>query len=145
MGKRWECCSWFSYESEWWWFVCVCVCVCVCARARALSHVWLQGLYPTRLLCPWNFPGKNAGMCCHFLLQGIFPTQGPSSCLLHWQAGSSLPASSGKPWWCVVTAKQEGRYRRGDVNQSNVFSRIASGLNWSEHVCWIVFYSEHKF
>ena len=45
---------------------------------------------PTRLLCPWNFPGKNAGVSCHFLLQGIFPIQGWSSHLLHWQA-SSLP------------------------------------------------------
>ena len=27
-------------------------------------------------LCPWNFPGKNTGVCCHSLLQGIFPTQG---------------------------------------------------------------------
>ena len=24
---------------------------------------------------PWDFPGKNAGADCHFLLQGIFPTQ----------------------------------------------------------------------
>jgi len=30
---------------------------------------------PTRLLCPWNFPGKNTGVGCHFLLQGIFLTQ----------------------------------------------------------------------
>ena len=30
----------------------------------------------TRLLCPWDFPGKNTGVECHFLLQGIFPTQG---------------------------------------------------------------------
>ena len=35
-----------------------------------------HGLWPTRLLCPWNFPGKNTGARCHFLLQGIFPTQG---------------------------------------------------------------------
>ena len=28
------------------------------------------------LLCPWDFPGKNIGMGCPFLLQGIFPTQG---------------------------------------------------------------------
>jgi len=44
--------------------------------------------------CPWNFPGKNTGVGCHFLLQGIFLTQGlnPSflSCL-HWQV-DSLPA-----------------------------------------------------
>ena len=29
-----------------------------------------------RLLYPWNFPGKNIGVGCHFLLQRIFPTQG---------------------------------------------------------------------
>ena len=33
-------------------------------------------------LCPWDFPGKNTGMGCHFFLQGIFPTQGWNSCLL---------------------------------------------------------------
>ena len=30
----------------------------------------------SRPLCPWDFPGKNTGVDCHFLLQGIFPTQG---------------------------------------------------------------------
>ena len=39
-----------------------------------------------------GFPDKNTGMSCHFLLQGIFPTQGWSPGLLHWQAGS-LPLS----------------------------------------------------
>ena len=37
-------------------------------------------LQPARLPCPWNFPGKNAGVGCHSLLQGIFPTQGPPHC-----------------------------------------------------------------
>ena len=36
-----------------------------------------------RLLCPWDFPGKNTGVGCHALLQGIFPTQGSNPCLLH--------------------------------------------------------------
>ena len=36
----------------------------------------------------WDFPGKNAGVGCHFLLQGIFPTQGSNPCLPQWQAGS---------------------------------------------------------
>ena len=40
------------------------------------NSVWLHWLYPTRLLCPWNSPGKNTGVGCHALLQGIFPTQG---------------------------------------------------------------------
>ena len=35
-----------------------------------------HGLYPARLLCPWDSPGKNTGMGCHSLLQRIFPTQG---------------------------------------------------------------------
>ena len=41
-----------------------------------------HGLY-TRLLCPWNSPGKNTGVGCHSLLQGIFPTQGLNLGLLH--------------------------------------------------------------
>ena len=34
------------------------------------------GLYPARLLCPWNSPGKNTGMGCHSLLQGDLPDPG---------------------------------------------------------------------
>ena len=44
---------------------------------------WLRELSPTRLLHPWDFPGKNSGMSCHFLLQGIFLTQGLNQGLLH--------------------------------------------------------------
>ena len=43
----------------------------------------VQGLQPARLLCPWDFPGKNTGVGCHFLLQGIFPTQRSNTGLLH--------------------------------------------------------------
>ena len=43
-----------------------------------------------------DFPGKNAGMGCHFLLQGIFPNQGLNLCLLHWQE-DSLPLSQLEP------------------------------------------------
>ena len=32
-----------------------------------------HGLQPTRLLCPWNSPGKSTGLGCHFLLQGTEP------------------------------------------------------------------------
>ena len=39
-----------------------------------------------RLLCPWNFPGKNTGVGCHFLLQGIFQIWGSNLHLLHWLA-----------------------------------------------------------
>ena len=52
-----------------------------------------HGLYPFRFLRPQDFPGKNTGVGCQFLLQGIFPTQGSNSHLLrlfHWQV-DSLP------------------------------------------------------
>ena len=37
----------------------------------------------TRFLCPWASPGKNTGVGYHFLLQGIFPTQGSNPGVLH--------------------------------------------------------------
>ena len=42
-----------------------------------------HGLQPTRLLRPWDFPGKSTRVDCHFLLQGIFPTQRLNSGLPH--------------------------------------------------------------
>ena len=36
-------------------------------------------LQPMRVLCPWDFPGKNTGVLCHFLLQGILPGIEPMS------------------------------------------------------------------
>ena len=56
----------------------------------------LQSHGPIRLFCPWNFPGKNTWMGCHFLLQGIFRTQGSNPLLLHllhWQVDASPVAS----------------------------------------------------
>ena len=65
--------------------VCVCVCVCInvlllpkmelCA-CSVMSDSGTPGIVVTRLLCPWNFSGKNTGMGCHFLFQRIFLTQG---------------------------------------------------------------------
>ena len=68
--------------------ICMCVCVCVCARVKCwvVSRSFQPSeLKPTRLLCSWDFSGKNAGVGCHFLLQRIFPTQRskPMSPALH--------------------------------------------------------------
>ena len=53
--------------------------------AKFLQPCSLQphGMESARLLCPWDYPSKNTGMGCHFLLWGIFPTQGLNLCLLH--------------------------------------------------------------
>ena len=47
-----------------------------------------QRRQPTRLPRPWDSPGKNTGVGCYFLLQGIFLTQGSNLHLLHWQVDS---------------------------------------------------------
>ena len=47
------------------------LCVCSVVSDSLRPH----GLGPTRLFCPWDSPGKNTGVGCHALLQGIFPTQ----------------------------------------------------------------------
>ena len=50
------------------------------------------GLQPIRLPCPWNSPGKNTGVGCHFLLQRIFLTQGLNHGCLHCKPSDSLPS-----------------------------------------------------
>ena len=66
------------------------MCVHVCSVMS--SSLQPHGLL-TRLLCPWNFPGKNTGEGCHFLLQGICLTLGLNWSLLHWQV-DSLPRAT---------------------------------------------------
>ena len=69
-------------------------CVFSCSVASVVSDsLQPRGLEPTSLFCPRDSPGKNTGVGCHFLLQGIFLIQRSNPhllCLLHWQA-DSLP------------------------------------------------------
>ena len=64
--------------------------VCVFSRSVVSDSLQPSELQPTRLPFPWDFPGKNTGVGCHFLLQGIFLTQGSNPHLLNGQA-DSLP------------------------------------------------------
>ena len=58
---------------------------CVFSVTRLCPTLRPHGLQPARLLRPWDFPGKSTGVCCHFLLQGIFTTQGSNPRLSYWQ------------------------------------------------------------
>ena len=51
--------------------------------AQLSELLGLHGLWPTRLLRPWDSAGKNIGVGSHSLLQGIFPTQGLNLGLMH--------------------------------------------------------------
>ena len=66
-----------------------------------------HGRQPTRLFCPWHSPGKNTGVGCHSLLQGIFLTQGSNMGLLHCRQviyQLSHQGSPGSAWgWNVIS------------------------------------------
>ena len=55
--------------------------VLIAQSCLTLATLWIVA---SRILCPWNFPGKNTGVSCLSLLQGIFPTQGLNPGLLHY-------------------------------------------------------------
>ena len=60
-----------------------------------------HGLLSTRLLCPWDSPGKNTGVVCHALFHGIFPTKGWNPPLLHFMRILHHWAPWGSPSVCL--------------------------------------------
>ena len=72
-------------------------CCCLVAKL-CLTLLRPHGVQLVRFLCPWYFPGKNIRVVCHFLLQRIFPTQGPKPHPLHWQGDSSKLSHIGSPF-----------------------------------------------
>ena len=83
---------------------------CMCAKSlQSCSTLCntMKRLWPARFLWPWNTPDKNTVVGCHFLLQGIFLTQGLNPrflCLLRWQVGSWLlaPPELPKQWLLLL-------------------------------------------
>ena len=81
----------------------LCVCAQSLSRVRLFETLWTVALQAP---CPWDFPGKNTGVSCHVLLQGIFQTQGLNLrllCFLHWQADSLPLTHLGSPIKSVLT------------------------------------------
>ena len=79
-----------SFSNSWKWKVKVKSLYCV----QLFETPWTT----TRLLRPWDFPGKSTGVGCHCLLrQRIFPTQLSNRSLLQWQADSLPLCYLGRP------------------------------------------------
>ena len=78
-----------------------------CAVASVISSsLQPYGLQPTRLLCPWDPPGKNNGVSCHFLPQGNLPNPR----LLHLLAGR----------FYITSATQETRDSISQLNKNSI-------------------------
>ena len=75
------------------------MCACILSLQLRLT-LWLYGLKPTRLLCPWDSSIKTTEVGCQALFPGILPTQESNPCrfcLPHWQAGFLPLAPPRKP------------------------------------------------
>ena len=63
-------------------------CSCECVQSFVSDSFLTLWTVACLTPCPWDFPDNHAGVGCHALLQGIFPTQGLNSwllCFLHWR------------------------------------------------------------
>ena len=73
--------------------------LCYCLVAKSCLTLCNPMDCTARLLCLWDFQGKNTREGCHFLLQGNFLTQGSNPCLLH-----SIYCRQILYWWATREA-----------------------------------------
>ena len=100
--------------------------MCVFSCSVMFDSLSAYRLWPTSLLCPWNFPGRNIRVGCHFLLQGIFLTQALNRrllSLLHWQE-DFLPLKK-----CKLSYNYKVKGSRTDTPK---WVPLACGLFWAE-------------
>ena len=65
-----------------------CIDACMLSHVRLFATLWTVACQAP---LPMGFPGKNTGVGCYFLLQGIYPAQRSNPHLLHWQVDSLPP------------------------------------------------------
>ena len=82
-------------------------------QSLGLASLQPYGLQPATLLSPWDSPGKNTGVGCHVLLQGIFPGTEPWSPAL--QADSLWSEPPGKPGYQKILFLQKLQSETEDV------------------------------
>ena len=97
--------------------------------------MWPCGLQPTRLLSPWDSPGKNTGVGCHFLLQGNLPDPGIEPGFPALEADPLTSEPPGSPIWKVkmekilITLKH-----RSHTHQGRCFQQWGT---WRKEDLWV--------
>ena len=117
--------------------MCVSCTLCEKVKVQWLSRVQLFSIpwavQPTKLLHPWGFPGKSTGVGCHFLLQGIFPTQGSNRGLPHCRPLYRL-SCQGSPKFLlclrtlIIYILQMRKLRSREINQFKVRWLLSEGV-----------------
>ena len=103
------------------------------------NSLWPRGLNPTRVLCPWNFPGKNTGVGWHFHLQGIFLTQRSNLHLLHllhWQVDSFTTGLPGKPLFESLSSFVRCLFTSSAHFLTRLFALLLLSSKCSIYVVW---------
>ena len=85
-------------------------CFC-CSVAQSSPTLCNPMTMATRLLCPWDSPGKNTGVGCHSLLQGIFLTQGSNLGLLHCRQILYSLSHQGSPFSTLCKTEQPSLFQ----------------------------------
>ena len=93
---------------------------------------------PARFLCPWNSLGRNTGVGCHFLLQGLFLTQGSVGRDHYYKFNGCTLKQSSKDWWQNLPIGFSSLFRKNmpgcgsSILESSFWSLLESGsLNTS--------------
>ena len=87
----------------------LCDCACMLSCSVVSNSLWPLGLQPARLLCLWDFSGKNTGVGCHIFPRGIFPNQRLNLdllCLLHCRQVVYALSHRESPLWLCYYQKQ---------------------------------------
>ena len=115
------------------------------SEVKSLSHAWLFAtpwtVACTKLLHPWDFQGKTTGVGCHFLLQGIFPTQGSNPGLSHCRQTLYLLSHQRSPVW---PSNSTSRYTHThthtlesrDLNRRHMFTNVHSSISHNQKWEW---------
>ena len=109
--------------------------------AQSCPTLQPRGLEPARLPCPWDSPGKKAGVGSHFLLQGIFLTQGANPGLLpcrqilyhlsHWEAPGKRTGPKSITEVLTRTPWEDADHRQEKQGAGQVMTQAAGRVHGS--------------
>ena len=88
------------------------MCCAVLSHSVVSDSLRPYGLQPARLLCPWDSPGKNAGVGCPAVPQGILPTPGSNPHLLTSPALVSRFLSTSATWEALLLLRMQQKWQR---------------------------------